>query len=193
MPPLKRWTRNPSFYVNTRNPRTGSDLSTAERESVRGVLEKIVPQMTGGALSAAAVEFGPGTRTDNPGAVTVTFVDEPQTQHCGWSRVGTDPGAITLNLATHCETPCGLIAPRTLAHEVGHTLGFYHVASGEILSTVWSPRNCAATTMSWIEQHHARLAYARLPGNRDADIDPLNTLFSTAQEQPVVIACPRGN
>jgi hypothetical protein len=186
---LKRWTRNPTFYVNTRNPRTGGDLSVAEKDVVRSVIVGAVAHMTGGNLSAS-IEFASGARSERSGVVNVTFVDEPQNQYCGWSRVGTDPGAITLNLASRCETPCGTIAPRTLAHEVGHALGFYHVERGDVLSTNWAPRDCGSVTMSWIEQHHARLAYARQPGNRDTDFDPLSTLFAQAAESPVVISCP---
>ena len=191
---LKRWTKNPSFYVDTRNPRTGTELSSAERDLVRSVIQGSVAQMTGGRLAAGAVEFAAGSRGERSGVVNVSFVNQPNNEFCGWSMVGIDPGSITLNLASRCDTPCGAIAPRTLAHEVGHALGFYHVASGDVLSTNWSSRDCGTTTMSRTEEHHARLAYARPPGNRDTDFDPLLTLFAeaAAAEVPTVVSCPRG-
>ena len=189
---LKRWTRNPSFYVDVRNPRTGGELSSSERDLVRSVIQGSVPHMTGGHLAAGAVEFGAGGRSEKTGVVTVSFVDEPGNKFCGWSLVGSDPGAITLNLASRCDTPCGSIAARTLAHEVGHALGFYHVASGDVLSTNWSPRDCGTTTLSRTEEHHARLAYARMPGNRDTDYDPILTLFAEPAEAPVAVGCSMG-
>ncbi len=189
---LKRWTRNPNFYVDTRNPRDGTELSSSERDLVRSVIQGSVAQMTGGRLAAGAVEFAAGARGERPGVVNVSFVNQPGNEFCGWSMVGTDPGSLTLNLASRCDTPCGTIAPRTLAHEVGHALGFYHVARGDVLSTNWSARDCGSTTMSRTEEHHARLAYARAPGNRDTDFDPLSTLFAEPAEAPAVISCPLG-
>ena len=188
-PALRRWTRNPAFYVNTRNPRTGQDLSASEQELIRGIINASVANMTGGQLAAAAVEFGSGTRAERSGVVNVTFVNETANQFCGWSRIGSDPGAITMNLASRCDTPCGPFAPRTLAHEVGHALGFYHVERGDILSTKWSPHECGDIALSSEEQHHARLAYARSPGNRDTDYDPLGGLLSQSAEPPRLVEC----
>lgn len=187
--PLRRWTRNPTFYINTRNPRTGQDLATSERESMIAIIRASVPQMTGGQLAAGGIEFGSGARAEKAGGVSMTLVEEPDNQFCGWSRVGADPGAITLNVASRCETPCGAIAPRTVAHEVGHALGFYHVERGDVLSTNWSHRDCGVTTFSVTEQHHARLAYARQPGNRDTDFDPLFSLGMHVAAATSVIAC----
>jgi hypothetical protein len=187
--PLRRWTKNPGFYVNTRNPRTGAELTPSERDSIRAIIQALVPHMTGGRLSASAIEFGSAHRGDRSGVVALTFVDEPGNQFCGWSRVGTDPGAITLNLSSRCDTPCGTFAPRTLAHEVGHALGFFHVARGDVLSPSWSVGECGSTTLSATEQYHARLAYSRPPGNRDTDFDPLSTLFAQPAEATAVISC----
>ena len=189
--PLKRWSKNPNFYVNVNNPRSGGELSSGERDAIRNVIHGSVRQMSGGHLSAGSIEFGSGPRAEKAGVVNVTFVDDAANQFCGWSRVGHDPGLITLNLAGHCDTPCGTLSPRTLAHEVGHALGFYHVSSGTILSTSWSPRDCGSTTLSSVEEHHARVAYSRRSGNRDPDYDPLTALFaqSEASDPPVVLRC----
>ena len=189
---LRRWTKNPSFYINTKNPRTGEDITERERASVTAIIRASVPQMTGGRLAAGGIEFGSGARREQAGVISMTFVEESDNQFCGWSRVGTDPGAITINVTSRCETPCGAIAPRTVAHEVGHALGFYHVERGDVLSTTWSSRDCGVTTFSAIEQHHARLAYSRQPGNRDTDFDPLFSLLVQVQEAPPVISCRQG-
>jgi hypothetical protein len=187
---LKRWSRNPSFYVNITNPRHGGELSSGERDAIRNTIHGSVRHMTGGHLSTGTIEFGSGPRAEKPGVVSVTFVDDQASPYCGWSRVGADPGAITINLASRCDTPCGTISPRTLAHEVGHALGFYHVASGAVLSTTWAPGDCGSTTLSSTEEHHARVAYSRRSGNRDPDYDPLTSLFAQSETAaPVTIRC----
>ena len=189
---LRRWTRNPNFYVNTTNPRQGGELSSAERDAIRNIIHGSVRQMSGGQLSAGTIEFGAGPRAEKAGLITVTFVDDQANQYCGWSRVGNDPGAITINLAGHCDTPCGTLSPRTVAHEVGHALGFYHVASGTVLSAQWAASDCGSTTLSAMEEHHARVAYSRRAGNRDPDYDPLTASAATAEgERPVVLNCGR--
>ena len=186
---LRRWTKNPNFYIDIRNPRAGGDLSLSERDAIGSIVRAVVPQMTGGQLSAGTIEFGSGTRGDRSGVVNIGFVDEKDNQFCGWSRVGTDPGSITINLASRCETPCGTIAPRIVAHEVGHALGFYHVERGDVLSTNWGHRECGNTILSSVEQHHARLAYSRKPGNKDTDTDPVLSLFVENGEAPPLIGC----
>jgi hypothetical protein len=186
---LRRWTKNPNFYIDVRNPRAGGDLSASERDAIGSIVRAVVPEMTGGRLSAGSIEFGSGARGDRSGVVSVGFVDEGGNQFCGWSRVGTDPGSITINLASRCDTPCGVIAPRILAHEVGHALGFYHVERGDVLSTNWAHRECGNTTLSSVEQHHARLAYSRRPGNKDTDTDPVLSLFIENGGAPPLIGC----
>jgi hypothetical protein len=187
--PLRRWTKNPNFYIDTRNPRAGGEMSTDDRESIIGIVRAAVAQMTGGQLAAGTIEVGSGARNERSGVVNMSLVDDPGNEFCGWSRVGTDPGSITINLASRCDTPCGVIAPRTVAHEVAHALGFYHVERGDILSTNWSHRDCGTTTFSSTELHHARLAYARKPGNRDTDSDPVLSLFVETPDPPRLIGC----
>ena len=78
---LKRWTKNPNFYVDTRNPRDGNELSSSERDLVRSVIQGSVAQMTGGRLAAGTVEFAAGARGE-PGRRGERLVREP-----AWQRV----------------------------------------------------------------------------------------------------------
>lgn len=187
--PLRRWTKNPNFYIDMRNPRAGGEMSAFDRDSIIAVVQAAVSQMTGGQLSAGTIEFAAGARGERSGVVNMSFVDDPENEFCGWSRVGSDPGSISINLAARCDTPCGVVAPRTIAHEVAHALGFYHVERGDVLSTNWSHRDCGKTTFSATELHHARLAYARKPGNKDTDSDPALSLFVETAEPARLIGC----
>ena len=189
--PLRRWTKNPDFYINTHNPRSGQEITRDELDVVVATIRAAVPQMTGGLFEAGAIETGSGERAERAGVITVRFVYEPQSSWCGQARVGGDPGWIALNYS-RCETPCGAFAPRTVAHEVGHAMGFFHVEEGTVLSKTWFGRDCGTTTFSATERHHARIAYARAPGNLDTDTDPVSMLlFERPEAAPTAVTCGR--
>jgi hypothetical protein len=189
--PLRRWIRTPNFYINTFNPRTGRDLRRSEIDLLTEVIRSAVPQMTGGRFEAGTIETGSSDREPRAGTIRIKFVDEPDADYCGRAYVGADPGDIEINY-DRCTTPCGAFAPRTVAHEVGHALGFYHVAEGRVLNTVWYNRDCGVTDFSETERHHASIAYARAVGNRDPDSDPNSTSLATDRALPAVrIACGR--
>jgi hypothetical protein len=189
--PLRRWTVNPNFYIRTHNPRTGNPILASELEMLIGVIRSSVPQMSGGLLEAGAIETGVEERPDRPGQINVSFISDDSADFCGQAAVGGNPGTITLNYGiSGCQSSCGAFAPRTVAHEVGHALGFYHVDQGNVMSTVWTNRDCGVTNFSDAERYHARVAHARPRGNIDLDSDPPSALMLQAPaERPRVISC----
>jgi hypothetical protein len=191
--PLWRWTKAPNFYINTANPETGASIPANEIDTLRNVIRSAVSQMSGGQYEAGAIETGVGDRGEQPGFVKLYFVHEPDADYCGQALVGADPGWIKVNYnAPNCGVPCGKFPPRTVAHEVAHAMGFFHVSEGSVLNTKWLARDCGVTTFSESERYHARVAYQRPRFNREPDNDPSSApLLMPPDATPPVAICYR--
>ena len=189
--PLRRWTTNPNFYIRTHNPRTEQPILASELEMLIATIRAAVPQLTGGQFAAGEIETGIEERSERPGQININFVHDPAADYCGQATVGGNPGRVTLNHGIPgCQSACGAFAPRTVAHEIGHAMGFYHVEQGAVLNTVWYNRDCGVTDFSEAESYHARVAYARPRGNTDTDADPPAALLLQAPAAPpVILSC----
>jgi hypothetical protein len=176
--PLRRWTTTPSFYIDITNPKSGGTLTPSEVDLIQQVIRDTVPQLTGGLLVAGAIEIGTTRQPERVGFIDVIFVHEPEGDYCGKAFVGRNPGLITMNF-DRCRTSCGAFSPETLAHEIGHAMGFYHTSRNDIMNTATRVRRCPNTLFSEDERYHARLAYKRPRGSLDIDRDPSS--FSAIQ------------
>jgi hypothetical protein len=189
--PLRRWTSSPNFYINTFNPRTSKPLEDAELALVVRAIQEAVPQLTGPTLTAGTIESGNGPREPRVGVINVKFVYEPTAEYCGFAYVAANPGDVTINY-DRCANVCGSlkVTPETVAHEIGHAMGFWHTSGNGIMSPS-RPRRCANVDFAPQERLHARLAYSRPPGNTDADKDPSSFLNLTASERSPIVMCRR--
>ncbi len=150
--PLHVWSQAPSIYLQ----RTG--LSDATVASLEQVARATVPALTGGRYGVQVWETGQDRRSAQRGWIVVSLKLDPA-PGCGESVVG--GGDITLNTKPIC------VLARTFAHEIGHSLGFWHVTDASQL--MHSPSGADQPTT--LERHHAAVAYHRSAGNRDVDED----------------------
>lgn len=189
--PLRRWTTNPNFYINVENPRQPGEIPQVERDRLATLIRDAIPALTGGRLQAGAIEFGRGERPPATGVIAMSFFYDAAAELCGSASVAANPGRIQINYgATNiCGSRCGNFPWRTIVHEIGHAMGFWHVADGWVLNTVWFDRDCDKVAFSPAELFHANLAYSRARGNRDPDVDPQSATFLQAEAPTVTLHC----
>jgi hypothetical protein len=160
--PLRVLRQAPSFFMEVEGAR---GLSQRVAEDLEQVARRVVPQLTGGTFQVTRWETGPSPRPRQNGWIVIERRDLAP-GICGTAFVGATAGQILLDN----DTTCSLLG--VFAHELGHAFGFWHV---DVKTSMMSPRattNNVADAPTELERRHAAIAYKRVPGNLDIDVDP---------------------
>lgn len=194
---ISRWTQPPNFFIKTTD-QDGLAVEQARIDKVIASIRNIVPQATAGRFEAGTIETSPDDRPPQPGWIRVLFRSDPDFTSCGTATVGANPGLV--NLSVNCSgDPIGGPPDQgpsafVVAHEVGHAMGFWHVAEG-LMGRFGSGVQPGASPpqmrydMTDIEKHHAAIIYSRPVGNADPDVDPSEFRFLQAPESAPTVYC----
>lgn len=166
---------NFKFYVSTTDE-NGNDIPQTTINMIVKVIHQSVPQLTDYKFKAS-VETGREKRTLGvSGLIPVEIITDIDFKNCGSGGLA----GLKLKYGLDSNCSCGLslgMTARTVAHEVGHVMGFFHHSETGVMNPIW---NCDQASFvggfSSKEKEHA--AIVRPNGNTDPDNDLPVTSFT---------------
>ena len=173
--PLRRWTVDPSFYFDTTHHPSGQTIPREVIDHIEAIIANSVPQLSGGRLAVARFETGESFRPAAEGWVNVVFQSQlASPTAAGTATVGGNQGMIWLrydpaNPEVFVNDPsrCYSRVVQVAAHEILHTMGFWHTTSAFDQFTIGP--SCTGADWPAELRYHAGvmcLAPARQPGSR---------------------------
>jgi hypothetical protein len=173
--PLRRWTRAPQVYLKTIDE-SGAPIDAKTLDTTERAIVESVPVWTAGQFTPT-VTRGTETREHQAGWITVVWPKDPDPTKCGQADIALEGGTVWLFYKTGGTCRCAGISevrPRTVRHELGHAMGFWHTDTPSDVMFGGGP-GCDAMP-SARERYHAAVAYRRPVGNSDPDNDPSGTV-----------------
>lgn len=168
--PIRRWTRAPMIYVRTIDD-TGRAILPEVLQQVVTIATAVIPQYTNGRFGVAGFEQGVDHRRGQAGWITVDWVRQGD-GFCGTSHVGQEGGVVTLTYdQPGCSCGSQKIRPRTVKHELGHSMGLWHTGQSVDLMSGLGVSECDRN-MTARELQYLDYLYRRPVGNMDPDNDP---------------------
>jgi hypothetical protein len=173
---LRRWTMAPGFYFKTTLEDGEGEVPVDLIDRIAASFVNSVPDLSGGRLDVASVEFGPSERSVVEGWVNVYFYRKLEGA-LGTASVGGNQGVINLTYDPErsVEPPCPSVTLAIAEHEIVHTMGFWHTETHWFpdpwLENPFRTRDCLGNREP-ITKYHAAVAYSRVRLNRDEDLDP---------------------
>jgi hypothetical protein len=188
--PLNPWTIEPRFYVN-RSAESGSgrEIPDSAVATVVASIQAVVPLLTGGRFAGDRIEVGTSPPDDGTAGTVVIRWDPVEIASTAGAAAGITRGvggnASVVVLRSIEET--GVIH-----HELGHVLGLFHPLGGLRPSLMSGSGKVVPPYFTDWDVFHARVLYARPPGNTDVDNDPAGFVAAlrTDRASSLVVVCP---
>ena len=175
--PIYRWSAAPRIALSPFDD-AGRPLPPEVMATIRATVPRAVAAWSGGVFEGVTLE-----ETTVPdwqdGWIVMHALRNESSDVCGresFKYRGAGQIVMARIELTLDACACGSrkISPNTVAHELAHALGFWHAEGPYLLTTNTGP-GCSSfenEVITTAEATHARIAYARPPGNSDPDRDP---------------------